>query len=100
MGEEFAALLVDADEWTGEAVAERVCAKIRELEIAGGLSVTASVGVATARASRTDVGHLVQRADEALYSAKHAGRDRVAAAPRVRLTASGDAADVAVPFDT
>jgi len=79
-GEEFAALLVDADGWTGEAVAERVCAKIREIELPDGVTVTASIGVATARAARTDLDALVSRADAALYAAKNAGRDRVAAA--------------------
>jgi diguanylate cyclase (GGDEF)-like protein len=76
-GEEFAALLVDADELTGEAVAERVCAKIREIDIAGGIRVTASIGVATAPAARTDLDGLISRADAALYVAKNQGRDRV-----------------------
>jgi diguanylate cyclase (GGDEF)-like protein len=81
-GEEFAALLVDADELTGEAVAERVCAKIREIELADDVRVTASIGVATAAASRTDLDALVSRADAALYVAKNRGRDRVSPAPR------------------
>jgi diguanylate cyclase (GGDEF)-like protein len=81
-GEEFAALLVDADELTGEAVAERVCAKIREIELPDDVRVTASIGVATAAASRTDLDALVSRADAALYVAKNRGRDRVSPAPR------------------
>jgi diguanylate cyclase (GGDEF)-like protein len=79
-GEEFSALLVDADEITGEAVAERVCARIRDLELPGGLSVSASIGVATAPAARTDLDSLIGRADAALYAAKNQGRDRVRAA--------------------
>ena len=79
-GEEFAALLVDADELTGEAVAERVCAKIREIKLPDDVRVTASVGVATAPAARTDLEALVSRADAALYVAKNQGRDRVSAA--------------------
>jgi diguanylate cyclase (GGDEF)-like protein len=88
-GEEFAALLVDADELTGEAVAERVCAKIREINLPDGVTVTASIGVATAPASRTDLDALVSRADAALYVAKNQGRDRIspAARPAVRVRA-------------
>jgi diguanylate cyclase (GGDEF)-like protein len=84
-GEEFSALLVDADELTGEAVAERVCAKIREIRLPDGVGVTASIGVATARASRTDLDTLVSRADAALYLAKNKGRDRVCAAALARV---------------
>jgi diguanylate cyclase (GGDEF)-like protein len=88
-GEEFSALLVDADELTGEAVAERVCAKIREIELPDGVTVTASIGVATAPAARTDLEALITRADAALYVAKNHGRDRVRAAQRVAARIAG-----------
>jgi diguanylate cyclase (GGDEF)-like protein len=42
--------------------------------------VSASIGVATSH-SPSDIPSLIQAADEALYSAKRAGRDRVHAAP-------------------
>ena len=86
-GEEFAALLVDADELTGEAVAERVCARIRELHIPGGvdrIAVSASIGIATGPAADSGLDDLVARADAALYVAKRGGRDRVGVAPQLR----------------
>jgi diguanylate cyclase (GGDEF)-like protein len=46
----------------------------------GELSVTISIGVATATSSDETADDLLQRADEALYRAKNAGRNRVEAA--------------------
>jgi diguanylate cyclase (GGDEF)-like protein len=43
--------------------------------------VTASFGVAELRADDADLADVVRRADEALYRAKEAGRNRVVAAP-------------------
>jgi len=78
-GEEF--LLVASGASPGEAAAavERIRAAARRVDwqdIAEGLSVTVSAGVAGYRAGE-DVAALLQSADEALYRAKHAGRDRV-----------------------
>lgn len=82
-GEEFLVLLPEADPTQSWAVGERIRVAVRTASIlhedaADGV-VTVSIGVATAVA--TDGGCLepvLQRADEALYRAKHAGRDRVA----------------------
>ena len=79
-GEEFAVLLPN----TGREAAHRVAARIRErleteeVEIAEGrmLAVTASLGVAE-RAPGEEISELIRRADEALYRAKHEGRNRV-----------------------
>jgi two-component system, cell cycle response regulator len=49
------------------------------VEVTGGLPVTASIGVASAPGDATERGALLARADENLYRAKRAGRDRVIA---------------------
>ena len=75
-GEEFLILLPD----TAAAAASHVAEKLR-LEVAAAPSpvpVTVSVGVATWDGEASD--ELLQRADDALYAAKDAGRDRVMAA--------------------
>jgi hypothetical protein len=41
------------------------------------MSVTVSLGVAAAGQGELDVKAVIQRADEALYRAKHAGRNRI-----------------------
>jgi GGDEF domain-containing protein len=53
------------------------------------LSVTASIGVATSRREKPSVEEVIQSADEALYRAKAAGRNRIetASAPRRRRRA-------------
>ena len=75
-GEEFLILLPDTD----AAAASHVAEKLR-LNVAAAPSpvpVTVSVGVATWDGEASD--DLLQRADDALYAAKDAGRDRVMAA--------------------
>ncbi|MBV9439552.1 MAG: GGDEF domain-containing protein [Candidatus Eremiobacteraeota bacterium] len=77
-GEEFIVLLRDASRERAVAVAERLRAAIEAegLAHADGRPVTVSVGIAYARAidGPSDV---IERADRALYRAKHAGRNRV-----------------------
>ncbi len=87
-GEEFAVLLPGADELRAVAVAHRLREAVRELALEHqaspcGAQVTISVGVACVRpADGQPLEHaqttLFQQADEALYRAKQAGRDRVA----------------------
>ena len=63
--------------------AERVRARIAQLDFAGidpDLRVTVSIGVAE-HIRRTDSGATLKRADDALYRAKEAGRNRCEAAP-------------------
>lgn len=73
-GEEFVALLVDARH---EAV-ERFCHRVRDefAQAARDVGATLSAGVAHRRPGET-LGRHLQRADAALYQAKHRGRDRV-----------------------
>jgi diguanylate cyclase (GGDEF)-like protein len=80
-GEEFIALLPDADASMAARVAERIRADVEALGIpnAGGNlgPLTVSLGVAAgAPGERIDA--VVRRADEALYRAKADGRNRVA----------------------
>jgi len=44
------------------------------------INVTASLGVAALQPGRTDGQHILVAADEALYTAKHEGRNRVVTA--------------------
>ncbi len=78
-GEEFAVLLVDADESTAGTAVER----IREAVAATGpprvpVSVTISAGIAVHHGlfERSQVDGLLRRADAALYAAKKKGRNR------------------------
>lgn len=79
-GEEFSVLLPDADATIGHAVAERVRAGVSAiLPPPGGTAVTVSVGVSSAAVAQPPDA-IVTAADQALYSAKRAGRDRVVVA--------------------
>ena len=79
-GEEFAVILPGTDLEGAAQVAERIRVALAEraiLSVDGApLHVTASFGVATSTATST-VQQLVEAADEALYRAKRAGKDRV-----------------------
>jgi diguanylate cyclase (GGDEF)-like protein len=81
-GEEFSLLLPDTEIEGAMSVAETVRASIQRLQLPHANSplgvVTASLGVATATAGRTDTPeNLVRAADRALYEAKSQGRNRV-----------------------
>jgi diguanylate cyclase (GGDEF)-like protein len=74
-GEEFAIILPNCSSMDALAVVERVRAAI---EIAGTTArVTASAGIASMPGDSTDEEGLMAAADQALYRAKDAGRDRV-----------------------
>jgi len=77
-GEEFLLLLPGADEDGAVHLAERVRTGLSSRAIPGapGLRVTASFGVAEHR-SESESQQLVAAADEALYRAKRAGKDRI-----------------------
>lgn len=73
-GAEFACLMPDTEGKWGTLYAERVRAAVAAARIPGGL--TCSAGVAQWRDAE-DPEALVARAGQALYRAKHQGRDRV-----------------------
>lgn len=77
-GEEFVVLMIDTTPSATERYAKRVCDEfanaMRELDC------TVSAGIAFADNDETLAAHL-RRADDALYTAKAAGRDRIVIAP-------------------
>lgn len=82
-GEEFAALLPDTDAAGALQLAENLRQAVQTLQpvIEGGprIEVTASIGVEAAPAGKGPFAELMRRADEAMYAAKQAGRNRVTA---------------------
>lgn len=79
-GEEFALLLADADAHTAEAIAARIhdqltSAALPHPDSPVSAHLTVSIGHAIARADEAAVS-LYRRADDALYRAKAAGRNR------------------------
>jgi diguanylate cyclase (GGDEF)-like protein len=79
-GEEFAVILPDTDAVEAARVAERLRAAVASLEpdwAPGAGRVTLSGGIAFSTAGRSDFSQLMVRADQALYRAKDAGRNRI-----------------------
>jgi diguanylate cyclase (GGDEF)-like protein len=76
-GDEFAALLPEADAVSARSIADRLRQTIElrpDDERSSGPAVTVSIGVASRRPHET-VATLLERADQALYRAKRAGRN-------------------------
>jgi diguanylate cyclase (GGDEF)-like protein len=84
-GEEFLLMLPEIDMSQGFAVAEKLRGAIDACHIllddGAMLNVTASFGV-VAFESDEDLESLIRRADQALYQAKHSGRNTVVATPK------------------
>jgi diguanylate cyclase (GGDEF)-like protein len=80
-GDEFCLLLPETELEGARAIAERIRSAIADHSVAAdglALRTTASIGVAAfPEHDAGDVSGLLQNADEALYRAKRAGRDRV-----------------------
>lgn len=76
-GEEFVVLLPETDLQHAHMVADRICSAIREKQIEGIGTVTASLGLATFPNDAQDRDKLLELADQALYLAKHRGRNQV-----------------------
>jgi diguanylate cyclase (GGDEF)-like protein len=78
-GEEFLIVLPNSQIQAAAEQATRLCQQIRKTRIDANnnvLSVTISIGVAQFRAGQENWERFLHRADEALYQAKEAGRDR------------------------
>ncbi|MDH5300533.1 MAG: sensor domain-containing diguanylate cyclase [Gammaproteobacteria bacterium] len=88
-GEEFVAILPNANIHDAKHAAERLCTAFHALQI-DGARTTLSAGVASSRQLSTPLANyteLLEICDEALYAAKNAGRNRVVAAVRQTETA-------------
>jgi diguanylate cyclase (GGDEF)-like protein len=81
-GEEFLIVLPGVSHAEGTEIAERLRAAVAEIYPTG-IAVTISVGLSTATGESVVYEHLFKSADRALYEAKHAGRNRVVAAPEL-----------------
>lgn len=88
-GEEFAALLPNASLESAHVVAERIRANVERCELPLGgpgpdgelfVTMTVSIGLATCDEPET-IQSVMARADQSLYLAKNAGRNRVRSAP-------------------
>lgn len=80
-GEEFAVLLPDTDEAGALLIAEKILQGLRKAEVPHAQSrvsavLTASAGVASLQAGVDAAAGLIAQADQALYAAKDAGRNR------------------------
>ena len=82
-GEEFVICVLGADDVESRSIAERMRQDIEDLTIVPDrnkqfIRITASFGVGTSRLGSEDsLDALISRTDEALYMAKHSGRNRV-----------------------
>ncbi|MCW5876792.1 MAG: sensor domain-containing diguanylate cyclase [Anaerolineales bacterium] len=86
-GDEFLLILPGAENSVAVQVAERLRVRLSAPSLLGGqgLEMRASLGVASkAPRAEDSLEHLLARADEALYEAKQAGRDRVASIGHAR----------------
>lgn len=80
-GEELMILMPETDIGMANQVAERLRASIYENQMTVDdqvLNVTVSIGVATKDENTLELDTLIARADQAMYIAKHRGRNRVA----------------------
>lgn len=89
-GEEFGILLSGTSEAGGLAAVEKIRRAIEKqvIPIAGGLRVTASFGLAELHPRTATAGNWIETADEALYSAKRAGRNCCVSAEHATVSAA------------
>ena len=78
-GEEFVVLLTNSDCEASYDIADRILKSVREIEVPVAsqlLDISVSIGLAC-RDAQDDRHSLFDRADMAMYAAKHAGRDQI-----------------------
>jgi diguanylate cyclase (GGDEF)-like protein/PAS domain S-box-containing protein len=82
-GEEFVLVLLDSTQEASRQHLERICKNVKALQIRFGEQLlgplTLSVGLVEAPENNMTADELLRAADNALYAAKRAGRDRVVA---------------------
>jgi len=80
-GEEFAVMMVGMEGEPSVRIAQRLCTAVMDAEIAQDgaerIPVTISIGLTQLRGRNMDFSSLMEEADQALYRAKHAGRNQV-----------------------
>ena len=81
-GEEFILILPDADLQGACSVADNIRRHIADQPYPGIGQITLSGGVAQADAADGGIDPAIARADQALYAAKHAGRNRISSTPK------------------
>ena len=75
-GDEFAVLMPETDATLADAAAKRLAASLKTV-FKGTPTVTASIGVVSCSAAEANTDDLLRKADQAMYDAKKAGKDRV-----------------------
>tara|TARA_R110002124_G_scaffold71080_2_gene190347 strand:+ start:154 stop:2013 length:1860 start_codon:yes stop_codon:yes gene_type:complete len=78
-GEEFMCILPRTDVTTAKKIAERFLSAINQSTVVKGHqdNVTVSIGIATLSAQCRDINQLYINADQALYQAKHFGKNQI-----------------------
>jgi diguanylate cyclase (GGDEF)-like protein len=97
-GEEFAVVLPETGLASAEIVADRICVELAGLHVASGsetIRFTVSIGVAEFEPDATEIKTTLDRADAALYRAKHAGRNRVVSGRRTSDRSTREPASLA-----
>ena len=99
-GEEFVVLFDNLQLHDAPAAGERLRQAVVQAPFTAGdlvLPLTVSIGLAVLRADDTHFDSLLRRADEALYAAKAAGRNRVEIAPERAMEPSSMGSGVGLP---
>jgi len=97
-GEEFCILLPETRAAQAKVIAERIRFRVEAqcgpgIRTIPGLKVTASFGIAALEFGGESLKDLIDRADQALYAAKDAGRNRVIRHDEMKPAASADPTD-------
>ena len=83
-GEEFCVMLPETSAPGAAILAERICERVAAAEFPG-QKITLSLGIASLPDNGDTPDAVIAAADEALYQAKHEGRNRVVQAPPRRI---------------
>jgi diguanylate cyclase (GGDEF)-like protein len=79
-GDEFLVILPETPALGAQKVADGLRQDFAKIEVGDGTGLAVSIGIAGATDGELDVKTFIQRADEALYRAKRAGRNRMCVA--------------------